>query len=455
MNARKKHSFKVLQLDQLIENLHRQGATHFSREDIEHPKEEKIRHFYETCLRQFIIFKRTDPPSFKEQQALSELYDYQIYEDAISEVKFYKKMEYFMKIIGIHDFDYSDVYSPVCSRTIRIFCALVNYSIFWNVKLLVWQQYEDASVQLMQDRQKVLEREQQVESKWKCLGSVKEAKEKQAQELRNGVGEIENQLFQYKKDNDDWIREKDEMVKTTDDMNCDYVKSQTSLANGVKEIDELQSLVLSSPERVIKELNQRKEAIQCERDKILIQCKENSVLVNRLDLFQDISRAIQKIMAKVNEVATMHSLLQNHKRALKSAKHTLQHQKTVTADLDLELKKIKSDIINIENREKESLTSFNDNKKELFNTLKKIEEERIHLELDNKRIDLEIKENNRKKNELEDAMKSLSLQYYQQDKILFNQYIITVQSLKVYHQKLEKKLNPRLIPTPLDPNLIH
>jgi len=292
------YSFPLLTVKELVESIH--ILHEFREEDIKKPQPEVMRVFYEKMLKVFLHYDKNTPQDFSALQVLS---NPELHEDAIIELTFLRSLTKLMKIIGITDFQYKDVYEPEYQRTRKILCGIVNLATFRELKVNTLLKLQDQSTELMNKKTKVLHDESKIFTRLEMLRKDKKHRDaeydnleqyymqqhEEIQRYNNDQATLRHEIEELKEENEKLILKNEELIGRADETK--------------QEISSLEALVIKSPEKIKKRLEDKALNLKHEKEKIHTIEKDISLLFGKYERLEKITKDIKKVLAILSQAS--------------------------------------------------------------------------------------------------------------------------------------------------------
>ncbi|KAF2074343.1 hypothetical protein CYY_004364 [Polysphondylium violaceum] len=415
-------------LEDLLESI--QILHEFKEEDIKKPKPEVMRVFYEKMLKIFLHYDKNTPIAFSAIQVLS---NWGAHEEAIIELTFLRSLSKLMKIIGVHDFQYKDVYEPEYRKTKRILYRIVNLAAFREIRVNKLIELQEGSTELMNRKTKVVHNESKIFARLDMLRKEKSHRDSEYDGLEQTYQQQHQEINQY---NIDQANLRHEIQQIKDDNEKLEIKNEeliTKTDETKQEISLLEDLVIKSPEKIKKNLEDKTLKIKQEKEKIHSIEKDNSLLLSKYEKLEKMSKDIKKILGILSQCSQENEVYKKIKQRSKVSQKKVQDYQKLSKDLDIQLVNLHQAISSTDSSMLKNQEIFKNNKKEFHLSLKQIEAERILLEREKAEVMKKVDENQIIINEIENEMSILERSYKIENQSIIDAFKALTDAMKQYH----------------------
>ena len=241
----------------------------------------------------------------------------ELHEDSIPELAYMRAADKMMKICGIMDFGLRDVTNPNNKRLRRQLSGIINFAKFREERLQMYGELnlnrEELGEKLkqMQEDNNELNREldqlkQQSEGEMEIILAVEE----ECKEIEIKIGALNKQQAAIR-------HESGELKKKANDLKDRNATISLAIQEGAAEEKKLTGQVVSSPERVRKEMSnaterldaERKESLELERDAVKMKAASESS--------QRVAKDVTKTLTEVDATVTIEETLRSSTEEIK------------------------------------------------------------------------------------------------------------------------------------------
>ena len=244
------------------------------------------------------------PEELKEQVEFPELH-----EDHLMDVVFFRELSKAMRVVGVYDFSFKDLYHPVAKRFRVQMSALINMAKFREDQLRKYYELMEPRNELVNALSEVHnEHELLVEQLQKAQqeSSVKmeeiDAVARECQELESDIAKS-NKLQASKRE------EAAVLKREVNDLKDQLASTNWALQEAEAEMERLKGQIVSSPARRKRELADKEEELQTEKEegnKLEAQIEEGNA---NKELYQKYIKSLEEMVTmqkQVLEEATKH-----------------------------------------------------------------------------------------------------------------------------------------------------
>ena len=241
----------------------------------------------------------------------------ELHEDSIPELAYMRAADKMMKICGIMDFGLRDITNPNNKRLRRQLSGIINFAKFREERLQMYGELnlnrEELGEKLkqMQEDNNELNREldqlkQQSEGEMEIILAVEE----ECKEIETKIGALNKQQAAIR-------HESGELKKKANDLKDRNATISLAIQEGAAEEKKLTGQVVSSPERVRKEMSnaterldaERKESLELERDAVKMKAASESS--------QRVAKDVTKTLTEVDATVTIEETLRSSTEEIK------------------------------------------------------------------------------------------------------------------------------------------
>ncbi|GMI40714.1 hypothetical protein TeGR_g7362, partial [Tetraparma gracilis] len=253
----------------------------------------------------------------------------ELHEDSIPELAFVRACAKMMAICGIPDFGLRDVTNPNSKRLRRQLSGVINFAKFREERL---QMYGELNL----NREELGEKMNQIQEDNAQLNEQLEQLKKQ--EIEGKIGALNKQQAAIR-------HESGELKKRANDLKDRNATISLAIQEGAAEEKKLNGQVVSSPDRVRREMSnaterleaERKESLQIERDAQ----KVKAAAANASRSAKDVAKAVQaaeeaeaeaaKLQSTNEEIKSANATIEDHREKENEAANAVAgHERTIS-----------------------------------------------------------------------------------------------------------------------------
>mmetsp|Transcript_12155 Transcript_12155/g.37045 ORF Transcript_12155/g.37045 Transcript_12155/m.37045 type:complete len:455 (-) Transcript_12155:122-1486(-) len=293
------YSFPILSPEEIIQCLSELQIP-FSEEQLRKPTGDGVRSVFEQFLELVVGSSREElnQPVFGAADVLS--YP-ELHEESISVLSFHRGMHKLLTASGVPDLCISDYAKPEYHRLRRLLSAVINLAKFREERLVHFQQLSSNSEGLAEKKQaleqtnaalraQVREHEERVATEEPKVVALEESNALLGDELQT--------LHTYQNTLQEQVRN----LKTkANDLGEKSAALKVKVLNEEQEVDRMRGLVVSSPDRVRRELDEQQEHLEYEREQVASMERRTHELQNRVGGLEASEREVMKVVAIMEE----------------------------------------------------------------------------------------------------------------------------------------------------------
>ncbi|EME32654.1 kinetochore protein Nuf2 [Galdieria sulphuraria] len=327
------YSFPILNAEEIVQCL-KELQIPFSEEQLKKPTSEGIRATYEQILELLLGISRDElqQPVF---QALDVLSYPELHEYSVGQLNFHRNLQKLLEACGYHEFSMKDYLKPEYARTKKILSAIINFAKFREERLVTFLELQGRSEEITTRKQQTEEELNELREKVKKLRCEDEEMAPYAQSLQEQAEELVGDIAQYNKSQASLQKQIKEMKAEVASRSDKISSTKFNILNEKQECNKLQEMVVPSPEKAKKEIEDMSE--QLENDKQTTQSIERRTkdLKLRISGLEDCERELRqtfKLMQECEEQMNEWRILQDG----------LSEKRQRIVDYEEELKRLKS-----------------------------------------------------------------------------------------------------------------
>jgi len=269
----------------------------------------------------------------------------ELHEDSIPELAFVRACAKMMAICGIPDFGLRDVTNPNSKRLRRQLSGVINFAKFREERLQMYgelnlnrEELGEKMNQIQEDNAQLNEQLEQLkkqsEGEMEIIGAV----ESECREIEGKIGALNKQQAAIR-------HESGELKKRANDLKDRNATISLAIQEGAAEEKKLNGQVVSSPDRVRREMSnaterleaERKESLQIERDAQ----KVKAAAANASRSAKDVAKAVQaaeeaeaeaaKLQSTNEEIKSANATIEDHREKENEAANAVAgHERTIS-----------------------------------------------------------------------------------------------------------------------------
>ncbi|RLN90561.1 hypothetical protein BBJ28_00022316 [Nothophytophthora sp. Chile5] len=267
----------------------------------------------------------------------------ELHADSIPELSFFRASQRLLAACGVDDFGLQDLLAPSPKRVRRQLSALINFAKFREERLAAFSELTGRTDALLQRKTTLQEQNAALQRE---LDALLQEQETEAPAKRQLGGEVEALVKEINGLNQRQavLRHEAKTLKEARQSREDDVASaRFNVLEAAKEIERLNGQIVTSPERVKKELRGIAEALEGAKGELHEMEREYGKLLAHSDTYERAEKDLAKTFALLDEVEREIQTCKDGKNKVKNAKQRiadLQRQSAETVKRRKRLEKL-------------------------------------------------------------------------------------------------------------------
>ncbi|GMM37688.1 kinetochore-associated Ndc80 complex subunit [Saccharomycopsis crataegensis] len=380
---------------------------------------------------------------FREQTNLGD--EFNDVSQSLPIIALQRELYEFMKVCGISDFNFLDIYKPDSYRLSRILSAIVNFARFKYERSNDYQELIDVSEQFLIKRNQLIDENTQLMRNIETIENKHQNKSKEKiSEINDYQAKIQRDLKELKSIQDKLSQEHLNYKQKRNELIGEIELQNENIINTTRENDEIDALInkidLKNPENTKNEINDLKKELANLKIKLTnIEDKDRKIQVT-IDSIKLIGNDIESLINLKKNIKN--ELRTSNEQQLKLTKYNdaKDYKNSELINLNKKIQQVQQQIDNV--NEKIARYSNQRQEKMIKNTdkMKALQEEYTKLMLEKKNKDKEVNEKHAKLREL--TLKTKKLVDDFEEELNDTQYQVRLlwQHIEVYMKKMEMEL---------------
>ncbi|KAI8848697.1 Nuf2 family-domain-containing protein [Chytridium lagenaria] len=235
-----------------------------SMEDLEKPSTQRVLSVFElfTDILMGVSRDQFSQPNF----AAMEILEYpDLHQESIILMAFYRQLARLIIEVGVTDFSVRDIIKPEPARIRKILSAIINFAKFREERLSVFEECTRRSAEYVDQRQLLLEKNQDLADKVNSLKLQRAEEEPAYQRCRERNQHLTAELRDLKRVQMAMTEEIDSLKKSKADITDKLNNTQFLLVNGKQDCVRLRSRIVQSPEKLQQAISDMNQSVQGEK----------------------------------------------------------------------------------------------------------------------------------------------------------------------------------------------
>lgn len=272
----------------------------FSDEQLRKPTAEGIRAVFEQFLEMIVGTSREElsQPVF----GAADVFSYpELHEESVAVLSFHRGMHKLFNAAGIPDFCISDYAKPEFPRLRRLLSGLINLTKFREERLLHFQNLNNNSDALV-ERKNALEQEvASYQAQIEAHNVKVEAEAPKVQQLEEENVSLANELQGLHQRQASLQAEIRTLKTQGNDLSERSASLKVKALHEEQEVAKHQSLVVSSPERVRKEIEEQQDQLEYDREQVASMERRTRELQSRVSGLETTEAEVKKVVLVMEE----------------------------------------------------------------------------------------------------------------------------------------------------------
>jgi len=285
-------------------------------------------------------------------ECLDQLAHPELHEESVAALGFARALQTLMVAVGVPEFSMRDVYNPDAKHTIRNLSAIINFAKFREECVDKFTELSAESEELRDRHQEALDDNNALQKQLAELRANQEELEPLQEEMVADCENLQGNIDKLNKQQAALGNEITELKAESNELN-DRIANDRFLIHGAKqEREKLKSQIVQSPEKIRKQLDDMKTAVNGERSNVAGLESQLKDVRGRLDSLQKLSKDMKKNLGVVEELEAQAEKVKSAKAALKETNTNIEsseqemrtlcnEEQTVRRQLDATKEKMK------------------------------------------------------------------------------------------------------------------
>ncbi|KAJ3216175.1 kinetochore-associated Ndc80 complex subunit nuf2 [Dinochytrium kinnereticum] len=330
-----------------------------SMEDLEKPSTQRILTVFEqfTDILMGVSRDQFAQPNF----AAMEILEYpDLHQDSIILMGFYRQLARLIIEVGVTDFSVRDIIKPEPGRIRRILSAIINFAKFREERLSVFEDCTRRSTDYIDQRQLLLEKNQDLADKVNSLKLQRAEEEPAFQRFRERNQALTAELRDLKRVQMSMTEEIDALKKSKSEVTDKLNNTQFLLVNGKQDCVRLRSRIVQSPEKLQQAISDMNQSVQGEKVNIASLEKRIRDLHSKMEHFSVLDQDLLSCVKLMEECELEMKRANAADLAVRSEKENIDKRRLELRDAGMREQQMRRQLNNIEEKlsrlEKQQLT---------------------------------------------------------------------------------------------------
>lgn len=203
-------------------------------------------------------------PEIEETAAKGITYP-ELHEESFINVAFQKACFKFMRICGVYDFGWNDIYAPMTKRFRRHLSAAINFLKFREDRMQMYEELHEQREELVAGLVEVSEENSALLSQLAQTEEEVTSKMKEGEEVLNDCDELEREIAQQNKIQASIRQESQDLKKKSNELKDQIATSDLALQEAEAEERKLLPRVVKEPQLIQNEVSQLTKSLKIEK----------------------------------------------------------------------------------------------------------------------------------------------------------------------------------------------
>eukprot|EP00026_Physarum_polycephalum_P008645 Phypoly_transcript_08739.p1 GENE.Phypoly_transcript_08739~~Phypoly_transcript_08739.p1 ORF type:complete len:448 (+),score=104.48 Phypoly_transcript_08739:176-1345(+) len=366
----------------------------------------------------------------------------ELHEESIPEARFNYNLRKIMQVAGIRDFSYSrDLYQPQKQRLKVQLSALINIILYRLDKLASFSEKASEAEQISELRQKIELETQQAQATLRQYRQQQEREEPILKQLQTEIDAQEAIIRQYNSKQATLSNELKECKNLATEKMDKISQVKVSIGNSRQENSKLQSLILQSPEKVKKSLEDMEHSLEGIKANILESSKRSEELQARFVHCCKIEKDIKKCVVMLNEIDQETNKYKKGTKQAKEIKAKKVELQKIIDELDVQISSVQRSINSHSEKAARAGQSNATKKEQAEQTMRELKEEKQKVEKEQAELRPVLEQQAKETMLIQQQMSSRMQEYEKMEKDETTQYRRLVDSVQKFHQNIYGLIN--------------
>ncbi|KAM9989782.1 hypothetical protein ACTFIY_005821 [Dictyostelium cf. discoideum] len=432
-----KYSFPILEDDEIITSLDEMGHR-FTMEELNRPTSAMIREFCENILVTFTGYNKSTShhPNQYGMDKLTQGIELFTQDGAIGEITFLRAMSNLMKVVGLFDFTYKDIYNPKAARVKKIFSGIINLGKFMELKISIYSDLDKLNKSNCEKRDITLGKEQ------KLLEELENKRMKKHEKdlIVNGLIEQHQQDDQRLKQANRYQNEQCKIISNKTNKNeslkLEIINLTSSIENTIEECARMQVLIVPSPDKIKKVLYDMKQKLALKKEGLKEFEPSMSKLQNKSKQLEKINKNIRTTLELVETFQKENKLYKSTKKLSKEATKVNHDQNRQINELDIDIRKFNDHLLALDDSLKKNRDNYIAKKSELINLQSELKNQKAIIEKERESTQIKIDHLIKELDIVRTSIAKLKSNHEKEKREIFKSFKTLVDSIHTYHLQL-------------------
>uniref|UniRef100_A0A7S3A1N2 Kinetochore protein NUF2 n=1 Tax=Rhodosorus marinus TaxID=101924 RepID=A0A7S3A1N2_9RHOD len=278
------YSFPILSPDEIFQCLGELQIP-FSEDYLRKPSADSVRALFEQFLELLMGSSKEElsQPVFGAVDVIS--YP-ELHEDSIPFLAFHRRMQKLMTACGVPDFCMNDYAKPDYQRLRRLLSAVINLAKFREERLIRFQDLNNRSEALLERKQALAKTNASLKAEIDLYNKKVEAERPQSEALEKKTSSLASELQELHEKQSKLQADIRKLKAEASELAEKAASLKVKVLHEEQEVGRYESMVVSSPERVRKEIEDQQEQLEYDREQIVSMERRTRELQNRVSGLQ-------------------------------------------------------------------------------------------------------------------------------------------------------------------------
>ncbi|KAK1929956.1 putative kinetochore protein NUF2 [Phytophthora citrophthora] len=367
----------------------------------------------------------------------------ELHSESVPELTFYRTAQRLLAACGVDDFGLRDVLHPTPKRVRRQLSALINFAKFRQERLAVFGEITGQTDELLAQKKALQEENAALQRELDQLLEEQKEEEPERLQLQEEVSALAKDINELNRQQAVYRLESDSKKAKCKDIRDAVSSVQYTNVQAKEKIEELNGLIVNSPDRVKGELTSIESTLEKARRELHQLEEKRAAVKDFIEIYERAERELAETFSLLDEIKQEMEACRDAKNQVKDARKRVDNLKgrikeTVTRrqrmEKIVELKKRELDRYIRDARAKDEATS---------NSLQAARNELSNLESVHYEVRQRIDQNKDASRKVELKMKEEEAQYQKDLKNMEQMYARLHQSAEYYSDQVLNVIRPR------------
>jgi kinetochore protein Nuf2 len=285
-----------------------------------------------------------------ELEAVDVLEFPELYEEAIGNLKFTRRLFHLMRRCGVPDFTLRDLTKPEYTRTRRNLSAVINFAKFREEKVAEYEDTQGESVEMEQRYFAAQRRNADLKAQILKIERAEKAENETEEETRDAIARLKIQHADAKRRADIAAAKKAAAQAELDALHAECDESTALLVAAESEKAELEQKILNVDPALTSALKDLTEKCEAARMKLDEATAETRVLETKAEFMKDLTKDIQKTTEYMEEIVSAWRKKKEASTKLKEAKKKFERLEEKQYEIEARVESLKRQEMNCQEK---------------------------------------------------------------------------------------------------------